>query len=157
MSQTLTLKLKPYLQEFLICKLADEASVASSKNLIGAILGPLIEYAPKDYVFTKKSGPTHITFKIPQNLNLKDNRGNIYISNANQKNFERTLKLYFTEIFIAYVNDKIRFNNEIKKSILMFCTDYNISFTHITYEMLKKKYYRFQTKKNKKYFPQNFP
>ena len=39
---TITIKLKPHLQEFLKCKLREEASVASRKNFIGAILSPLL-------------------------------------------------------------------------------------------------------------------
>ncbi len=155
MRQTITLKLKPYLQEFLVCKLHDNAHIASRKNLIGAMLAPLIEYTPKDHVFERKKGPDYFTLEITQNLGLKDNRGNLYISETNLAHFERSLKIYFNEIFLSYVNDKVRYNNEIKKCILMFCSDYNISFNYITYEMLKKKYYREQknSKKQKKLSP----
>ena len=145
MRQTLTVKLKPYLQEFLICKLADEASEASKRNLIGAMLDPLVQYAPRDYVFEKKEGPEFITFELPYDIGGKDPRGSaIVISEENQNKFERLLSMYFKDIFFRYVDDKIRYKREIKKCILMFCGDYNISFNEITYEMLKKAYYRFK-------------
>ncbi len=145
MKQTLTVKLKPYLQEFLICMLGDEAAVASRKNLIGAMLSPLIQYCPKDYVFSKTEGPEYITFELPHGLGGKDPRGSaIIITDKNQREFERMLSIYFKDIFFRYVDDKIRYSGEIKKCILAFCADYNISFNHITYETLKKSYYRFK-------------
>jgi hypothetical protein len=143
MKQTLTVKLKPYLQEFLLCKLSDEAAEASKRNLIGAMLSPLVEYAPRDYIFKKKDGPDYITFEIPRELGKKETRyGVLTISEGNQREFERMLTSYFNDIFFQYVDDKIRYTTEIKKCILLFCSDYDISFNSITYEMLKKKYYR---------------
>ena len=151
MRQTLTIKLKPHLQEFLICKLADEASEASKKNLIGAILSPLIDYAPKDYVFEKLSGKEYITFELPDRLGGKDTRQRaVVISNKNQREFERILGIYFMDIFFQYVDDKIRYTSEIKKCIMQFCADYNISYNHINYERLKKAYYRRQKAQNRK-------
>lgn len=145
MRQALTIKLKPYLQEFLICKLADEAAEASRKNLIGAMLDPLVQYAPRDYVFKKYSGPEYISFELPYDLGGKDPRGSaIIISDENQRKFERLLALYFKDIFFRYVDDKIRYTGEIKKCILLFCADYHISFNEITYDMLKKAYYRYK-------------
>jgi hypothetical protein len=143
MRQTLTIKLKPYLQEFLQCKLGDEAAEASKTTLIGAILSPLIEYAPRDYVHKPQKGPEYITFELPDRLGNKDTKkGNIYISEENQREFERILSNYFKDVFFQYVDDKIRYTGEIKKCILGFCADYYITFNTITYEMLKKAYYR---------------
>jgi hypothetical protein len=45
------------------------------------------------------------------------------------------------------VNDKLRYEKQIKKCILSFCIFYNITFNKITYEMLKKSYYRYKKKK----------
>jgi hypothetical protein len=125
--------------------LGEESAVASRRNLIGAMLSPLVQYAPKDYVFANVSGPEYITFELPHELGGKDMRGGaIIISNNNQREFERLLGIYFKDIFFRYVDDKIRYTGEIKKCILMFCGDYNISFNSITYEMLKKSYYRYK-------------
>ena len=150
MRQTITIKLKPHLQEFLVCKLADEAAQASRKNLIGAMLDPLLQYCCGDYVFEKRTGPEFITFELPYGISGKDPRGSaIVISKENEQKFERLLNLYFKDIFFRYVDDKIRYTVEIKKCILMFCSDYNLSFNHITYEMLKKSYYRFKKQSKK--------
>ena len=150
MRQTLTIKLKHYLQEFLLCHLGDDAALASKKNIIGAILAPMIEYAPKDYVFSRKIDPSYITFELPDKLGGKDTmKGKIFLSEFNQKNFERILSIYFKQLFFQYVDDKIRYHPEIKQCILQFCADYNISFNYLNYEMLKKSYYR-KTKSQKK-------
>jgi hypothetical protein len=162
MRQTITIKLKPYLQEFLQCKLGDQAAEGSRRNLVGAILTPLIEYAPNDYKFEKLEGPEYFTLEIPQSLGKETRYGVICMSESNQVMFERILKHYFNDIFFQYVEDKIRYSREkyglpqIKECILAFCADYNISHNEINYEMLKKKYYRrkknltLQAKKAKK-------
>lgn len=151
MKQTITIKLKPHLQEFIKCKLGDESAEAKKTGLIGAILSPLVEYAPKDKVIKQEQGPDFITFELPAYMGqtLKDTRnGTVYISEQNQREFERILNNYFKDVFFQYVDDKIRYTKEIKKCILNFCADYYISFNNITYEMLKKSYYRRKKKVN---------
>jgi len=145
MNQRVTIKLKPHLQEFIKSILNDECLYTSRKSVIGAMITPFVEIAPKNYVFSQSKGPDYITLTLAGKLSDIDHRGApIIISEENQKNFERLLGIYFKDIFFRYVDDKIRYTNEIKKCILMFCRDYNISFTHITYEMLKKAYYRYK-------------
>ena len=147
--QTITIKLKPWLQEYLRCKLKDPES-ASRKNIVGALLTPFLEYTPKDYVYHKKSGPEYMTFELPTLMGDKNTRsGNLYISEDNMKNFERVLDMVFKDHFYSYVDDKIRYiettsgkSGTIKTCIEQFCMDLNISYNHINYEMLKKSYYR---------------
>lgn len=140
-SQTLTIKLKPYLQEYLRCKLKDPE--ISNRNIIGALLNPFIEYIPKDVVIKPQTGEEYITFPIRWgSSSKKNNQRGVYVSEQNQKDFERILSLHFKDIFFSYIDDKIRYNKEIKKCILQFCMDYKISFNNITYDMLKKSYYR---------------
>ena len=140
---SITIKLKPWLQEYLMCKLNDPTLNASNKNIIGALLTPFLEYTPKGLYPKNNKGKDYITFKLPNWLGKKDNRnGTVYISDENQKNFERILMVHFKDCFFSYIDDKIRYTKQIKICILQFCADHNISFNNITYEMLKKSYYR---------------
>ncbi len=148
MRPTITIKLKPYLQEFLICKLSDH-DFLSQKNVITAMIEPLLEYAP-GHILTEKPSKNSVTLKLPQKINLKYTINHtVYISEHNQRIFERMLKLYFKDVFHFYVADKIRYTKSIKDSIFLFCIDYQISFNAINYELLKKSFYRFQKLREK--------
>jgi len=162
---TITIKLKPYLQEYLQCKI-NEPLTNSSKNIIGVILTPFIERIPADYIPKIEKGPDFIEIDLV-NFDRLDIRGNCYVSEDNQRNFSRILDAHFKDVFYSYVDDKIRYEIvidkkirkiEIKKIILQFCADYHITFNNITYEMLKKSYYRHKIeqeenqKKNKLFY-----
>lgn len=147
--QTITIRLKPWLQEFLVCSLHDPG-VASKKNVIGAMLTPFLEYAPCDYRPINGKGEEYISFELPDHIAGKNPKNSsLIVSDENQKNFERMLDLYFKDLFYNYIDDKIRYNREIKKCIYQFCADYCITFNSVSYEMLKKSYYR-RTKREKK-------
>lgn len=143
-----TVKLRPYLREFLICKLQDEEGFSSRKSIIGAMLEPLLESNPNGYV-PQSPCQDSFTFTIPYKFNGKNCAFHtMYISEHNQRLFERMLYLYFKDVFHSYVEDKQRYMKEIKACILMFCSDYHITFNAINYESLKKSYYRYSQKKN---------
>lgn len=146
---TLTLRLRPHLREFLICKLQEESIYSSRKNIIGAILEPLLEYQPKD-LSPQKSHPDDFVFVLPFKFNQLDTTNHtVYMSEYNQRIFSRILNLYFKDVFFNYIDDKVRYHNEIQKCIFLFCTDYNITFNRITFESLKKSYYRYRLKKKR--------
>jgi len=148
---TITIKLKPYLQEFLRCKLQDtEQMTASKRNLIGVLLRPVLEIHKKEIspVF-HRNDENWITFKLPRYEDDFDTRyGTVTISNKNMKYFEACLETYFKDLFFSYMDDKVRYMSDpgkrgaIKKCIIQFCADMNITFSYINYEMLKKSYYR---------------
>jgi hypothetical protein len=152
MTQTVTIKLKPYLQEYLKCKLA-EPLTASSKNIIGVIMHPFLEYRPKNQPPFIPQGDEYITFELPRPMGFDIRSGTVYISERNQENFERILNNHFKDLFFSYVDDKNKMGFPVKKCILQFCSDYNISFNHINYEMLKKSYYRRLREGKKNIFP----
>lgn len=156
MRPNITVKLKPYLQEFIICALRDEAPKASRSHFIGAILSPLLEYTPKDHIPKPGKSEEYVTLPLPREaFGVETRRGTVYVSEHNQRIFERTMRIYFKSIFFQFVDDKIRYNRQIKQCILMFCTHYQISFNKINYEMLKKSYYRYRKslKKNDLFLP----
>ena len=153
MKPTITIKLKPYLQEFIICALRDETPKASRSHFIGAILSPLLEYTPKDHIPKPVKGEDYVTLPLPREaFGIETRRGTVYMSEENQRIFERTMRIYFKSIFFQFVDDKIRYNRQIKECILMFCAHYQISFNKINYEMLKKSYYRHRKSLKKRSF-----
>jgi len=153
MSYTLTIKLEPYLQEYLQCKLNDP--VNASNNILGAIIKPFLETMPKTADVNRFSGPEYFTFEIPHVSWINNRNGTVWISPENKKCVQRILKAHFKDILYAYVEDKRRYrisdakgNNrlrlKIKDIILQFCDDNHMRFSSINYETLKKIYYRQQ-------------
>ncbi|MBE0663767.1 MAG: hypothetical protein IH597_15030 [Bacteroidales bacterium] len=148
---TVTVKLKPYLQDYLRGRLNDKLS-ADSRNIIGVLLKPFIEYIPRDATPTFPESNEYITFELPYYDKLNTRNGTVYVNEENQVNFQRSLECFFKELFFQYVDDKVRYDlvidgknvrrGQIKKIILQFCADYNINFDNLTYDLLQKSYYR---------------
>lgn len=143
---TITLKLKPYLQEYLLCEL--QSDLASKTNLVGKLLKPLLERRPKDQPPLLDTGPDYISLKLPFNDDVNI-RGNLWVSPCNQAIFEEYLEWHFKQLFFHYMNDKVRYTGSFKAAILQFCADHNFTFAYMNYELLKKDYYR--KRKRKKY------
>jgi hypothetical protein len=141
---TITVKLKPYLQEYLVCSL--NTNRASRTNLIGKLLKPLLEIRPVDQPPELARGSDYITFVLPyyEDLWIKSN---LWVSPKNQEIFESYLEWHFKELFFHYMHDKVRFYGSFKKCILQFCFDHNITFSYLNYELLKKDYYRKRKRK----------
>jgi len=146
---TITIKLKPHLQEYLRCKLNEEDLPATKRNIIGVIMRPLLSVGRDPMLPVNREDPLAITFYLPSYNDLNVRNGTVFMTEDNQAHFERILEAHFKDVFFSYIDDKIRYlrkqhtaKGSIKKSILQFCSDYSISFTSITYDMLKKAYYR---------------
>jgi hypothetical protein len=146
MTDCVTIKLKPYLQDFVRGFLNDDVVKASTRNFIGKMLRIFIQYYPKDYKPVFAKSVYHITIELHFFTNTVDLRGNVYMSEENQRSFESMLDDFFKNLFYQYMDDKIRYNDEIKKCIIDFCDFYNITYSVINYEMLKKSYYRHRDK-----------
>jgi hypothetical protein len=162
---TITVKLKPYLQEFLKSKLNNAEIMANKRNLVGVILRPFLETRQKDIKPSRhinhdgSQEEGYITFKLPKYDDLNIRNGTVCISEENQKHFQDILEAYFKDFFFSYMDDKVRYGELsdkkrgiVKKIIIQFCSDLNLPFNEINYEMLKKSYYRRQQKKHKKSF-----
>lgn len=154
---TVTIKLKPHLQEYLRCKLQEEEILATKRSLIGVMLRPFLEIRPKGTAPDFSCGDNFMTFRLPKFNDLNVRNGTVYISKENQDQFERILDAHFKDMFFSYLDDKVRYMREqhtskgaIKKCILQFCADFHISYNRVTYEMLKKAYYRRSTEQAEK-------
>jgi hypothetical protein len=138
---TITLKLKPYLQEFILAG-ADQAGLITGDQLIGKLIKPFLHVRPSDVNPTFNSGNEFITFQLPlyNDFNL---RSNYYISDQNQKLIETILIIHFKDLFYQYMRDKMRYRNQsFIKCIMQFCFDYNFTYDTMNIEMLKKAFYR---------------
>jgi hypothetical protein len=152
---TITVKLKPYLQEYIRSEL--RRAHASKRNILGIILMPLLEKLPAGMPPFMPKGADFITFTLPFTRDI-DIRGDVWISPANQEMLEKYLEWHFKQLFFNYMNDKVRYCGSFKKAILQFCADYEFAMNHINYEMLKKDYYRKRKKKKEeKSFPLSVP
>lgn len=149
MKQRIILKFtKLSLKEWMHCKLNDY-EVSCEQNEMMRILAPYLNYAPSDYIFKNLTGEEYLPLILPERSFFHlDTRKTLYVSEKNQKEFEKTLYLIFRNRLWDYIEDKMRYSRQFKKIILQFCTDHNVTFQHINYEALKKDFYR--KRKNKK-------
>ncbi len=150
---TISIKLKPYLQEYLFCQL--NTDIAYKTNIIGKLLKPLLEKRPKDVFPHLVDSYEYIQIKLPNNDDININ-GNLWVSPKNQIIFEDFLEWHFKQLFYNYMNDKVRYNKSFKSTILQFCADHNFTFAHMNYDLLKKDYYRKRKKYNNKLILQDF-
>ena len=144
---TVVIKLKPYLQEYLRGKMEDDINT-SLKELVGSIVVPFIERPPLSYVPCFKRDERDFDVCLLNNVKGIDiSSGKYYISEVNLQNIERIIDKHFSDLYLQYMNDKVRYTKKIKDVIYQFCSDYNITCDSINYEMLKKRYYRWSNKK----------
>jgi len=149
MGATVTIKMKPYLVEFAKCKMGNGAF--SNSEIITKIVKPFVRRIPKNYEYSiPKVSPDILEIPIPliSDLFVGDNK--IYIHPSDNATIARIFEAHFNDALFAYVSDKVRYNAELKKCFIQFCDDYNISWEFVTYDMMKKKYYRFCKKKEEK-------
>jgi len=147
MTDSVAVKLKPYLQDFIRGFLNDDAVTASTRNFIGKFLKIFLQYSPKEFIPSLHHTDEYLVIELKYFSDSSlDIRGNVYMSEQNQKAFETLLDDFFKNLFYQYMSDKTRYNEEIKKCILDFCDFYNITYSGINYETLKKSYYRFREK-----------
>lgn len=153
-----TVKIKPWLKEFLMCRFGDPVQ-ANSKNFPGIIISPLVEYTPDDYTPERYPPTESLDIEIPRDLAInapRSDSGNIYISKDNQVRFEKGVAVIFKDEFFYYLDDKIRYlskerirSSNMKDSIYQFCIDNKVRFNSLTYENLKKMYYRYRKNREK--------
>jgi len=142
---SVTVKLKPYLQEYLLCEL--RSNLASKRNIIGILLQPFLEKRPAGVPPFMPESPEYITFFLPYEKK-KNIRGNLWVSPENQQLFERFVEWHFKQLFFHYMNYRVKEYRSFKLAIVQFCQDHDFTYSHINYELLKKDYYRKRKRKN---------
>lgn len=134
------IKLKPYLKEYVECRYLP--TFADPKNFLRVVVKPFLERIPKNYQYKPCSDSNAITLSVPLLSDTYIGDGKVYISDKNQAHIERIIYAHFKDALVAYVDDKVRYEVEIKKCLLQFCSDCQITFNDTNYETLKKMYYR---------------
>jgi len=142
---SVTIKLKPYLQEYLLCEL--RSNLASKRNIIGILLQPLLEKRPSGTPPFNPDGQEFITISLPYDKK-KNIRGNLWISPENQQMFEKFVEWHFKQLFFHYMNYRVKECKSFKIAIYQFCMDHDFTYSHINFELLKKDYYRKRKRKN---------
>lgn len=149
---SVTIKLKPALREFVRGRLGNPV-VASRKSFFGKLVQLFLQNRPDDIQPDFDTSPDDLLVLLPSFEEMEIRRGSLWIPPCEQVLLEQILDAYFKEIFINYVNDKIRYmittphgrivrRPRIKDAILQFCADYNMTYSNIHYESLKKRHYR---------------
>ncbi len=149
--------MKPYLVEFAKCMIGNNRF--ANQYLIIKLIKPFLRRGvPQGRPWKPPSHLACIEIPLPliSDLYIADNK--VYIHHRDMLNISRILQAHFDSILFFYMHDKIRYTRELKKCINQFIADLDISPECVNYDMLKKKYYRFSTKKQlKKNFISSFP
>ena len=149
---SIAIKLKPSLQEFIRGQQGNPV-VASRRTFFGKLVQVFLQQRPDDIQPEFGSAPDYITVELPYWNDVNVANGSLWIPPGEQVLLEQILDAYFKEVFLNYVNDKIRYTlltphgrivrrSRIKDAILQFCADYNMTYSSIQYEALKKRHYR---------------
>lgn len=149
MSYSIQIRIKPYLKEYLNCRANYMNDRSGLHSFVQLIIKPLLQKIPKDKVITPLRGDDVFTFDLRRMDDFDLRSHNYYISEYNQKIFQRTIRQHFIQILLSYTRDKLRSGKNLKEAILCFCADYSIQFDKTNYETLQKIIYRAQKKQKK--------
>ncbi len=150
--KTVTIRLKPYLQEFYTGISGSTKANSSLRSFLGSIIILFIERIPRDYTPKLYTGEQYfdVELKHYSHHTGPDIRGNVYINEFHFPKIERCLMEYFDSIFFTFMDQwtsnrtysKSRVSNpKVNDGILVFCRQHKINYARY-FECLKKKYYR---------------
>ena len=162
---TLTIRLKPPLQDYIRyimnleeCGNGEKFLHASTRSYLGRLIAPFLEYRPDGVnPLLPGSDKSLFTFYLPLDMNdCEVRRNSAWVSEKNQVNIQNIVDSHFRFHFRVFADDKVRYlrqehtaKGSIKKVILQFCADMNITYDDITYDMISKAYYRARCKSRK--------
>jgi hypothetical protein len=153
-----TIKLKPYLQEWVFNSVMKEPPKASLNDMFGWIVYPYLKRYEADTNPKFYKGPEWFRFEF---VNITSNgidvvKGNYCIPERYHRCIERVLYLAFERELFRYLKDKVRYvdgdnyRGQIQKCIIQWCLDNQLTFENNNYEMLKKKFYRIRKREEKR-------
>jgi hypothetical protein len=156
---TVTIRIKPYLKDFLVhvngMELPDGSAVvvASKKNITGYYLIPQLERVPAGWKPLQDEPARLLVIELPYMAEVNI-RTHCHVSDVGMRHFQSAIETIFLAEFFREVSYSLSHNpnQKIKDAIIEFCDGYEISFDNITYEMLRKRYtrYRHATKEKKR-------
>lgn len=145
---TCTIKLKPALQEFVRYAYLNGESKVTAADTFGKLIKPWLSLPPRGYVPVASTLPDEFTFDLPQ-YSDKNTTCNFYIYPHGQAYIATILDAIFREQLNVHLDSILArcANLQIKDAIYDYCYAYGISFQNVTYEALKKSYYRYRKEK----------
>ena len=143
---SLSIRMQPYLVEYLTSKLDELFSQQPHKTCIIAFIRPFVrvnEYNPTEEIL--HHGPDYLTFIFRWAEFVEIPPGHVpYISANDQKTIEKLFRMHFKEILANYYFDKYKFMMELHgrskahSIIMQFCSDHHITFNARTCDTLRK-------------------
>jgi hypothetical protein len=149
MTETITIKLKPIIQEFLTCVMEETPQHENFRSNVRRMFKLLLEKTPPHYKPVTTRTCEYVEIYLP-NFQIADKRGCYYMSDRNQREFENFLYNDFKQKLHSYLDQYIETRKragvqyEIKEGIFDFCVYYHLTLNSIDYEMMKKSYYRYR-------------
>jgi hypothetical protein len=145
---TCTIKLKPSLQEFVRCAYLSGESRATAADTFGKLIKPWLSLPPRGYVPVASTSPDDFTFELPR-YSDKNTAHNFYIYPQGQAYIATMLDSMFRTQLNLHLDSMLSKcpTLQIKDAIYDYCYAYGISFQSVTYEALKKSYYRYRKEK----------
>ncbi len=159
---TVSVKVHPALREYIL-------AINGGSDIIfpkwgGRLYGLVAMYlmnVPSDYIPTPASGRSDEIRIVLHSANKKTwsyAKSRLfevhplfvaYLSETGQRVIAEHLMEGFKQTYRAYMEGALNNNPDlsIKESIEEFCNDYNISLEHVTYDMLRKDWYRYRIRK----------
>ncbi len=158
---TLTITLKPQLQDYIryITSLEetveeDQMLIAKKGSYLGKLIFPFLQFRPGNKLPLLPDDKYHrFTFELPYVAKFEVRNNTAWISAKNQMAITRIVESHFRMHFRTFADDKVRYlqgNNcakgSIQKVIFQFCSDINMQYDHVTFDMISKAYYRSRKK-----------
>ena len=142
---TCTIKMKPYLKEFVICRYLKGSYISNADDAIGSTIKPFLVASPPGLIrINANTNDSYFTFELP---NYTDKKVNIYnyIQPENQRYIEKIFEMLFRESMFHFVLQNLELNKgDIKDWIICWCRMNNVTFAKVNYDTLKKAFWRYR-------------
>ena len=143
----ITLKLKPYLLEFIHSHLIDDILVRG--NFVRNVISPFVQRIPKDYNYVPID-PSIPCLSIPvqnfKNVDIRD--GKVYVSEKNQRQIEQIFFSYFKTCLLSYFYYNFNSSITIKQIVHNFCIFYNVQEEFVQLDSIIRLLRRLRKKTN---------
>mgnify|MGYP006304734355 CR=1 FL=1 len=150
------ISIKAYLKDYLVHLHGGQHPIPLTKRTaLGKMVYQYSEKVPPDCMYRpgdisdRRKLILEVGFLGNNNELRKDPDYYFYIPRDKQRIIEDIFDTVFKELFHEYIDqNREDFEKRIKDSIEKFCDDRDIAFDNITYEALKKSYYRYRKKQS---------
>jgi hypothetical protein len=147
MKFTIDIKVKPHVKRFLETRYSQPYFLSQNDSL-GIFLFHLLRRPRRDQSKDVNLERYTDSFKVALSPNFIFDRGCTNTSSYLMAKFNSFIEEMMQEQFITFMDDRVAFGVEIKKSIFDWMAKYNFEDGEaVGYQTLKKSYYRYRIKK----------